>query len=48
MIFTPLATRRDLAAGTRFTFFFQVGDPTESGGPQGCVVNDLPCDGLGE
>jgi uncharacterized protein YndB with AHSA1/START domain len=46
--FTPAPEKHDLAIGAQFTFFFQVGDPTEAGQPQGCVVNDLPCGGLGE
>ncbi|HZM76754.1 MAG TPA: SRPBCC domain-containing protein [Candidatus Limnocylindrales bacterium] len=46
--FTPAAPKRDITVGAQVTFFFQVGDRTESGMPQRCAVNDLPCDGLGE
>lgn len=44
--FTPGAAHRDIGAGQQFTFYFQVGDPTESGRPQACAVNDQPCAGL--
>ena len=46
--FTPASTKRDIAVGAVFTFYFQVGDPTDSGKPLWCAVNDVPCDGLGE